>query len=499
MSKRLVFLVPGFFGFTSVGAVSYFEDVERALDGALRRRCVAARIVRCMTQPTASIPRRADALRRQVLRSGGLRAQELHFVGHSMGGLDVRMLLSPGVNISDGKSEEQIARRARTAITVASPHHGTPLANHFVTVQGQTLLLVLSALATSGQGRGAILAAAKAIALVARLDDWLGRSEGPLDRIAEGLLRKIRFNRRDPVWKYLGEIERDQGAVLQLTPEGIALFDAVVVDRAGIDYGCVVAGVPKPREQLRMKELLDPEYIALRAVFRLLHALTARPHPRYPYPKPSQTTQRLLDRGLRFKVTPHASDGIVPTLSQLHGRLLHVARADHLDVVGHYTLAGGRGGDCSEAVTFSGEAEPLVCEPPKFSNPRLVLAAGVKSWRRSFGKDLTADVAPHAVTRRCGTNTRSATVGHFRSLAMGSLPASHLAVLAAEAASRSSFAGPEFTQRRCELEITRYRHSCSSRWRSSAPQLSADYRLNPCTSAHGVKVIATSRGMAPSP
>ena len=30
----------------------------------------------------------------------------------------------------------------------------------------------------------------------------------------------------------------------------------------------------------------------------------------------------------------------MPTLSQLHGRVLHVARADHLDVVGHYTLAG---------------------------------------------------------------------------------------------------------------------------------------------------------------
>jgi hypothetical protein len=35
----------------------------------------------------------------------------------------------------------------------------------------------------------------------------------------------------------------------------------------------------------------------------------------------------------------------VPTLSQLHGRVLHVARADHLDVVGHYTLAGGRTAD----------------------------------------------------------------------------------------------------------------------------------------------------------
>ena len=345
MATRLVFLVPGFFGFTSVGAVSYFEDVERMLGQALGEHGVDARIVRCMTQPTASITRRADVLRRQVLRHGGLKARELHFIGHSTGGLDVRMLLTPGVRISRGDSAERIARLTRTAISVTTPHHGTPLANHFVSLQGQTLLLVLTALATSGQGRGAILAAAKAIALVSRLDDWLGRKRTSLDHVAEGLLRKIRFDRRDAVWRYLGEIEQDQGAVLQLTPEGIDMFSAAVVDRDGIDYGCVVAGVPKPREELRLKALMDPEYLALRTLFRLLHALASRPHPHYPYPKPGKATQRLLDRGLGFKATPGISDGIVPTLSQLHGRLLHVARADHLDVVGHYTLAKGRTGD----------------------------------------------------------------------------------------------------------------------------------------------------------
>ena len=143
------------------------------------------------------------------------------------------------MKISRGDSEERIARLTRSAISVATPHHGTPLANHFLSLQGQTLLLVLSALATSGQGRGAIVAAAQAVALVARLDDWLGRKPGPLDRLADGLLRRIRFDRRDPVWRYLGEIERDQGAVLQLTPEGIGLFDAAVADREGIAYGCV--------------------------------------------------------------------------------------------------------------------------------------------------------------------------------------------------------------------------------------------------------------------
>lgn len=109
MSKRIIFLVPGFFGFTSVGAVSYFDAVERPLGHALRRRDVDACIVRCMTQPTASIPRRADVLRRQVVRSGGLRANEPHFVGYSTGGLDVRMLLTPDVNISRGDSQARIA------------------------------------------------------------------------------------------------------------------------------------------------------------------------------------------------------------------------------------------------------------------------------------------------------------------------------------------------------------------------------------------------------
>jgi len=345
MNRRLVFLVPGFFGFTSIGALSYFEDVEQALSRALRRRRVEARVVRCETQPTASIPRRADALRRQVIASGGLRARELHFIGHSTGGLDVRMLLTPGFKITRGNTEERIAQLTRTAISVSTPHHGTPLANHFISIQGQTLLLVLSALATSGQGRRAVLAAAKAIAMIARLDDCLGRNEGALDRISESVLRKVRFDRRDPVWTYLGEIEQDQGAVLQLTPEGIELFDAAVTDRAGIDYGCVISGVPRPRERFRIKEIMDPEYLALRSLFRLLHSLTARPHPRYPYPKPGQATQRRLDRALGFKVTPGISDGVVPTLSQVHGRVLHAARADHLDVVGHYTLAGGGSGN----------------------------------------------------------------------------------------------------------------------------------------------------------
>ena len=387
MTQRIVFLVPGFFGFTSVGAVSYFERVEQALARALRERGLQARIVRCKTQPTASIPRRAEVLRRQVVRSGGLAAQELHFVGHSTGGLDVRMLLTPGVKLAHADGEERIAARTRTAISVATPHHGTPLANHFLSVQGQTLLLVMSALATSGQGRGAILAAAKGIALAARLDDWLGREDTVLDRLAAALFSRIRYDRRDPLWKYLGEIGRDQGAVLQLTPEGIHLFDAAVTDRTGVDYGCVVAGVPPPGESMRIRALLDPEHLALRVLFRLLHGLSARPHPRYPYPRPTRAQQARLARGLGFAATPGTSDGVVPTLSQLHGRLLHVARGDHLDVVGHFTLARDTGDWLPSGAGFTPEAFEATWDAVAAA-----IARGSRSPRRQAGPARTRAV-----------------------------------------------------------------------------------------------------------
>lgn len=90
---------------------------------------------------------------------------------------------------------------------------------------------------------------------------------------------------------------------------------------------------------------MDPEHIALRSLFRLLHGLAAHPHRNHPHPKPDAATQRRPDRGLGFAATPAVNDGVVPTRSQSHGRVLLVARADHLDVVGHYTLAGGRTAD----------------------------------------------------------------------------------------------------------------------------------------------------------
>ena len=342
---RLVFLVPGFFGFTTLRAANYFQDVEHVLRRALKQRGVAARIVQCPTQPTGSIVRRADSLRRHVIGHGGLKARELHFIGHSTGGLDVRMLLTPGVQIAPDDTAQRIARRTRTAISVVTPHSGTPLANAFLTGQGHRLLLLSSSLATTSPVRAAAMATTRSIAVLTRMDDWLDRDAGPLDRLARALLRRISFKRNDPTWKYLEDIASDQGAVLQLTPEAIDLFEASVTDRAGIDYGCVIAGVPEPHEELRARALLHPQRVALRGLFRVLHGITASSRKQYPSPVPAAVVRRRLEKKLGFALDQRTNDGVVPTLSQLHGRVVHVACADHLDVVGHFTLAAGNASD----------------------------------------------------------------------------------------------------------------------------------------------------------
>ena len=39
---------------------------------------------------------------------------------------------------------EQLAARVRTVVTVSTPHHGTPIASFFTTLQGQKLMQLLS-------------------------------------------------------------------------------------------------------------------------------------------------------------------------------------------------------------------------------------------------------------------------------------------------------------------------------------------------------------------
>lgn len=352
-----VFLVPGFFGFTELGSFNYFHRVSEVLGQALAERSVPADIVEVKTLPTGSIRRRAIRLVDFVRQSGGLERDELHFVGHSTGGLDIRLLLTPGVQLRATREEAEIALRTRTAVTLSTPHYGTPLANFFTSLNGRNVLYLLTLLATSDLGRYATYLAARLLVTAANLDRYLGQKNNILDALAQNVFREITPRRGDMVWDFVREVSSDQGAMVQLTPEGMDLFNAAVPDRKGIRYVSFVSASPPPNLRgfwLRPRNLYQP---LTHSIYALIYWITCREHRRYPYPSVGDMALDVLHRGLGAPVTGRANDGIVPALSQVWGECGGAAVGDHLDVVGQFQDRNDEGYYVTWLVSGSGFGE----------------------------------------------------------------------------------------------------------------------------------------------
>ncbi len=333
-----VYLVPGFFGFTELGGLNYFHRVSEVLEEALAERGVDARIIETETMPSGSIRRRARRLLKTVVEEGGHREGELHFVGHSTGGLDVRMLLTPGVHFYGTEREEvAVAKRTRTAITLSTPHHGTPLANFFTGVNGRYLLYLLTLLATSAAGRYATYLGAKWLSLYAHLDEYFGQRGNILDSLSESVLRRITPKKGDKLWDYIREISSDQGAVVQLTPEAMDVFNAAVSDRKDVNYYSFVSASPPPNLRgmaISPRNLYKP---VTHAIYAAVYSITSREHRHYPYPLPEEELRAEIEDNLSIPLDSTTNDGVVPAMSQVWGKLGGAVMGDHLDVVGQFT------------------------------------------------------------------------------------------------------------------------------------------------------------------
>ena len=338
--RRQVYLVPGFFGYSRLGGLNYFMRVREVLEAALARRGIEAEVYECATQPTGSIRNRTTRLMDEIKGYGGLEADEIHLVGHSTGGLDIRLLATPGVRIRRDDVGKRIADKVRSVITMATPHFGTPLATIFTTVPGRNLLELLTSLALSRPGRLGIYFSSKLATAIARFDDRFGLKDTPLDYAVGKLLQYITRNPNDPIWTFLREVSKDQGAIIQLTPEGLDLFNAAVIDRPGIEYRSIVAAAP-PASIKKLVSLMARDRAPTPLLFRLLYALAAREHPAYPYPSPAESVMPQVQAALPFELNRETNDGVVPTLSQIYGQPILTVVGDHLDVVGQFRNAGG--------------------------------------------------------------------------------------------------------------------------------------------------------------
>lgn len=331
-----IYLVPGFFGFTALGAYNYFHRVAEALEHALRKHQIDAQIIEVDTLPTASITRRAIRLVETVKSNGGLKQKHLHFIGHSTGGLDVRMLLTKGVKLLPGKEEAEIAKRTRTAISLSTPHYGTPMANFFTSMNGRNLLYLLAVMATSGPGRYTIYMLASLIRRYSSLDRFIGQKDNILDSLAENLFSKILPDQGDAIWDYLRKISQDQGAMVQLTPEGMDLFNGSVADRPGVEYVSFITASPPPNPKYFIPNVKDLYRAFTHGIYAVCYEITKREHRHYPYPVQDKSVLEEMKKTISFKIDGTTNDGIVPTLSQFWGNVGGIIEADHMDVVGQF-------------------------------------------------------------------------------------------------------------------------------------------------------------------
>lgn len=339
MARHHVILIPGFFGFGQLGNIRYFHHVEEALSAALSERGVEVEVHTVNTLPTGSIPSRVDTLldkmERDVDGDG-----PIHLIGHSTGGLDARLFVTPGVSLSAAERRRPFRERTESVVSIATPHYGTPIASTFDGLFGQKLLFAFSlgTIYTLRFGRLPTDVLFRLVGLVSRLDDHLGLRDTLLDQVYGDLLSDFDHVRRREVQDFLHHVVADRSALGQLTPGSIELLNAAAGDAPNVRYGSVVTYTAPPTLGSIREIGFHPYQLASHALFKVLRGLTGRGSAGRP--EKFETYADAL--GTAFGTVPRASDsdGVVPTCSQIWGDLICAVRGDHLDVCGHFAGLG---------------------------------------------------------------------------------------------------------------------------------------------------------------
>ena len=333
-----IYLIPGFFGFTNLGRLNYFQHVRDLLLARLQEIGVDARVHVVTTHPTAALPKRAVRVLEAIARTSG-RAGPIHLIGHSTGGLDARLLVSPGVTLPTDLDVERHAARLRTVVTVATPHQGSPLASFLATIRGQRLLALLSVGTAYVLRFGRLpLAVVGQLATAFAPGDGLPLQRTLLDGIVSQLLAGFSVGRRRAVSRLLADVAGDQSLLVELMPEAMQLFAATVRARPGVRYGSVVTRAARPGMRSALATGLDPGAQGMHAVYQALYRIVAQPS-RIEPARLTPAQEKALRRAYGATPAPSANDGIVPTRSQVFGEVICALEADHLDVIGHFSDA----------------------------------------------------------------------------------------------------------------------------------------------------------------
>jgi triacylglycerol lipase len=284
MNRQRVFFIPGMFGFGQLAGYDYFHHVREAL----ARRYSLAGVV-CLSEvvpapPTSSLRHRARILAKTVERAGANDDLPIHLVGHSTGGLDARLVLSPSSNLDINRERLGWTRRVVSAVTMNTPHFGTPLAGYFSTVAGTRVLYALSLLTvvSLSVGEPSLAVFSKVLAGIGGIDRLLGGDLRLISRVTDMILRFADQRGRTDIQEFLGKIRVDQGGIIQIMPEAMDLFNAATEDSSHVRYGCVASAAPPPHPVAFVRRVRSPYAALTAAMFSTLYQFTSQRPKMYP-------------------------------------------------------------------------------------------------------------------------------------------------------------------------------------------------------------------------
>ncbi len=347
--RECVVLVPGLFGFGSFGKdqrtpIAYFD---RCIDVLLRERPSLKRedVHVHEPPPTGSLESRVESLFQRLLVIVGresLRGERLpltiHLIGHSTGGVDVRLLTNDRYYWT-GMDEElraQVIANIGTVVTISAPLHGTPIARDLrwifdLIVDGLSLWQILDRADTGGRRSAATSA-------LLSLCGWLSSrvcTNGPVLEFIAGMdqaaAREIQAFRS---W-----ILTDCSLIGDLTPESMRHVNGPLEGHDHHDMKHFVTVAPPPGG-IAFDDLLRC------ALYRLCYwGASSGSFVPDEWPDPGWYAKH----ADQVDDVPLANDGVVPVSSQFLRQPRHsrhdgqgplnpceIVFADHLDVPGHF-------------------------------------------------------------------------------------------------------------------------------------------------------------------
>ena len=127
-----------------------------------------------------------------------------------------------------------------------------------------------------------------------------------------------------------------QRQLRERTQRALAYARIFAETHPGVRFGCVASAAPAPRSMRFARRIRSPYAAFTAAIYSTLYQFASKVPDVYPYARPNERELALLRSGIDDEIGDSTNDGIVPTLSMLHGSLIWAGEADHLDVLGHF-------------------------------------------------------------------------------------------------------------------------------------------------------------------